>query len=72
VASVLHPRVQERIYVYYANDLDDVKEKLRGRMYQHVFVDHHILERAEQVLESRVRIMRCEYENTIKELEVIR
>jgi hypothetical protein len=64
--------VAERLHVFMVSDLDKVTELLRGRRFDVVYVDHHIIERAETTLEARVKRLHADHKRLCDGLETIR
>jgi len=70
--ETLHPTFAGRIKVFHADSLERVDEQLRGCRFGKVFVDHHIFERSEDMLERRIQALRNEHERHNTDKETIR
>lgn len=68
----LHPSVLKNLKVYSARTLQEVADQLIGLRPDKVFVDHHIIERAEDELERRIQALRNEHERLAQDKETIR
>lgn len=70
--QTLLPEVALNISVFGVKTLEEVRERLRGRGFSKVFVDHSIIERSEQDLATAIKHLELSHSNQLANLEVIR
>lgn len=68
----MHPVTARRIVLVSCGQLSDLREHCRGMRVHAIYVDHHLLEQAEDQLEARIAGMRKEHAEAVHKLMSIR